>query len=366
MKHLLRIFLVSFAMLAGVVTIAAGYGGMVNPLSTTLPALIAMTFPVCLLVDIALILVGLLFCCRAAAVIVLSIAVTAGPLLTFCPVHFGDRAPEGDAPELRVMTYNVMQLDDYTRLHNTPASNPTMQFILGSDADIVALQECPTLRRAANTDVRTSRGLLDSVAARYPYRAFGREGQALLSRYPFTEVALSRKPDHSFQVRAYRIESPLGDITLFNLHLKSIGLTDGDKALYRQWTDGEAARGPIREELRELRRDVLSKLSAAFRERAVQARAIREMIDSVGGTVLVCGDFNDIPGSYAARKILATGLDDAYREAGCGPAITYHASRFYFRIDHIFASPSLRPVDAFTLRNPTSDHYPVEAVFVGR
>lgn len=51
MKHLLRIFLVSFAMLAGVVTIAAGYGGMVNPLSTTLPALIAMTFPVCLLVD---------------------------------------------------------------------------------------------------------------------------------------------------------------------------------------------------------------------------------------------------------------------------------------------------------------------------
>lgn len=347
--------------IVAVVTVASAYGGYISPSRTTLPALASMAFPIMLAISALCLVAGLLANRKAAALTTISLLLCAGPILTFWPMN--GNADKSDAEEsgFSVMTYNVMQLQDYSDIHAAPADNPTLNEILRIRPDIVALQECSSLRRYAITDL--SRNQLDTLHRVYPYRAVGAEGQSILSRFPFKEITLDPLPSPDFQVRAYDIETPGGNIILFNLHLKSIGLTDNDKSLYRNLTDGRAVKGQIREELDEFRHDVVSKLSAAFRIRAQQAETVRQLIDSIGGRVIVCGDFNDTPGSYACRTVLGDDLSDAYRNAASGPAITYHASRFYFRIDHIFNSDHLKAANVEVIKLPTSDHYPVMAHF---
>ncbi len=338
----------------GAATVFCAYGGMISPLKHTFPSIAAMTFPGWLILTLLLTLLNLWKARRTALVNIVSLLLCWGPIATFCPLQ---REQQSDGPKMTLMSYNVLHLLDFTNGSAPAADNPTLKFILDKRPDVVALQECYSPDFSGNK--RISKSLTDSLHAAYPYRTAGEEGQALLSRYPFKEIKLHYAPSSSFQVRAYRIDSPLGKVTLFNLHLKSIGLTDDDKELYRQFTDGRAARQPIKQELRELRHDVMAKLSAAFRIRAVQAAKVRELVDSVGGDVIVCGDFNDIQGCYACREIMSAGLTDAYAASGFGPAITYHASRFFFRIDHIFYSAGLKSLWTRKESNPTSDHYPI-------
>ncbi len=49
----------------------------------------------------------------------------------------------------------------------------------------------------------------------------------------------------------------------------------------------------------------------------------------MGGNVIVCGDFNDVPGCRALRILESAGLTDAYAELGLGPTITFNASHFF-------------------------------------
>lgn len=58
-------------------------------------------------------------------------------------------------------------------------------------------------------------------------------------------------------------------------------------------------------------------------------------------------------------------MKDAYVECGFGPLITYHANRFYFKIDQIFYSGNmLDAVKIKCVKNPSSDHYPLLVDFV--
>ncbi|MFY7877552.1 MAG: endonuclease/exonuclease/phosphatase family protein, partial [Pirellula sp.] len=73
-----------------------------------------------------------------------------------------------------------------------------------------------------------------------------------------------------------------------------------------------------------------------------------EQADAVAGhiklsnvkNVLVCGDFNDVPLSYAYHTVAAD-LKDAFREAGSGLERTYLGPFPSFRIDYILSSPEI-------------------------
>jgi hypothetical protein len=74
--------------------------------------------------------------------------------------------------------------------------------------------------------------------------------------------------------------------------------------------------------------------------------------------VIICGDFNDTPISYAYSK-MKVGLKDAYVSTGFGPGITYHEDLFLFRIDHIFHSPNIKAYQTKVDKVKFSDHYPL-------
>lgn len=342
-----------------VLLVFSAYGGTIDPLRTPVGALAAMLFPLLLIVTLIATVVNLLFFRRLALFNILSVIVCWGPVVTFCPLNFF-RPSVSDMYEstdkiIKVMTYNVYGFLDYTH-HDDMAldGNSSLEYILETDADIVLCQEGMSVSGIRNSTMQQR----DSLRARYPYIHVDDRGMEILSKYPFECVPLTYSDRWRYDVCLYVVNVDGVRLNVFNLHLQSIGLTPSDKELFRRITDGEA-----NGEMQEIRHDLISKLSDAFRNRARQAHKVREFIDSVSGPVLLAGDFNDIPGCYAARVIAGDDMTDAYRAAALGPAITYHADRFYFRIDQMMTRGAIKPLRVWREIRPSSDHYPLIGYF---
>jgi endonuclease/exonuclease/phosphatase (EEP) superfamily protein YafD len=104
----------------------------------------------------------------------------------------------------------------------------------------------------------------------------------------------------------------------------------------------------------------MKKISNAAKKRASQANKLNQYIESIDNdNIIVCGDFNDVPGCYAINTIADDDFDDAYAECGFGPMNTYHGNNINFRIDHVLYKGDFEAV-SFTRGNVTySDHYPL-------
>lgn len=359
--------------LLAAVTLMAAYGGVVNPETSTIPAILAMTFPLWLALTIVALIVDLVFNRLMAIIPGATIIFCLGPILSFCPLNLSREklTPEEENRSFTFMSYNVYGLNDYhlplptpkdtTNLFNeamSGKSNPTMAYILQQNADIVCMQEfwwtlLPNHRRI-------SPALLDSICTEYPYRVMG-AGNAVISKYPIYPVKLPKLNDPSAFHIAVVAEIQGHRTLIVSAHLQSIGLDPSDKALYHEITEGEGGRKAISGAKRKL----LAKLSTAFRNRAAQAKLIRQQIDSIGiENVIIAGDFNDIQDCYAIRQLARDDFKSAFAMAGFGPVITYHANRFYFQIDHILYRGKLDAIDFKKYDFDRSDHYPIEARFL--
>lgn len=269
-------------------TVAAAYGGMVNPEITSIPAILAMTLPGWLMLAVTVLVVDLFVgrIRRMAVLPVLALVVSAGPMMDYAPLNFNVFSRDdahGKSEEFTVMSYNVYDLIDMTldsvgriERYNAYEPNPTVDQILETGADILALQECPALK--TNRQLNITPAQSDSIARRYP---FGHcvIGERIYSRYPLTPVEL-RQPESDWGVFSAAVADIDGrQVLLVSVHMQSIGLNDNDKALFRDLTEGEVEG---RRKIKRVKQQLLSKLSSAFKERARQARLLRHEIDSIG------------------------------------------------------------------------------------
>ena len=100
-------------------------------------------------------------------------------------------------------------------------------------------------------------------------------------------------------------------------------------------------------------------MGRGYTKRATQVQQITDYINQQDyDKLIVCGDFNDMPISYAYKKMRGN-LEDAYASTGFGPGITYHEHLFLFRIDYILHSKNLKAYKTTVDRVRYSDHYPV-------
>lgn len=339
--------------------LSAAYGGIINPVTTPSGAIIAMAFPIMLLLTITVAVINLIWMRRMAIINGIALLLCAGPIYTFCPLNIFRQSEksivESGEQTLKILSFNVFNLYNFSD-GNSPDGNQTIDYIFQEDADIVLCQEAAGILTPGNPQVDDRH--LEALLGRYPYVTANERGMALLSKYPFQQIDVDFSDKENLDLCRYDLSVDGRTIHIFNVHMQSIGLTTHDKELYRHITEGEASG-----EMKEIRSGIIAKLSAAFRSRAAQAADVRRAIDATNGTVLLCGDFNDIPGSYATRVVAGDDMTDAYRHAGLGPAITYHADRLYFRIDHMFYRGEIEALRTWTGDCQSSDHYPIIAIF---
>ncbi|MBO4943712.1 MAG: endonuclease/exonuclease/phosphatase family protein [Muribaculaceae bacterium] len=334
----------ALTLLLSVLTLIAAYGGKVPPTALmSIPALGALAFPALAIALAILIIVDCFIAPRAAlAGFLILVFGCWSPLRANFPINL---TVSPDTPhDFRLLTYNVAYLRDFSGADTEQNVVPSVDYAISRGADIVALQEFHM----------PSKKYRQQLKKEYPYIAVSSDGQALLSKWPVKELgALGSGYSFPFIVQGYQVSTDRGDLTIVNVHLRSIGLTETDKELYENMTEGH------KQDLAAIRHSLLSKLKSAFIDRATEAEVIRSFIDSVNGPVIVCGDFNDVPLCYAQRVIMGNDMKDAYRETGRIPSITFRENRMYFRIDHILYNDGLAPTYTVCEHVKYSDHYPV-------
>lgn len=274
--------------------------------------------------------------------------------------HLGVAKKVDPGNSITVMTYNVRYFKnfDYSVSQNVILRNNIFNLIRSRHPDILCLQEFYTADHSGDNenlqDIKKEMAL--------PYSFFSDDhsfqnrhaGVVLFSKYPIihafkTPLPGSRSVESA--ITADIVRNSKDTFRVITVHLQSIYLNQRDfeglqKLMHQEDTGLVASR------------IIVGKLRKAFLEREYQSQTVAEMIQQSPYPVIVCGDFNDTPNSYAYFKI-SKHLQDAFLKKGFGLGRTYSGIAPTLRIDYILASPSFSVQSFQCIRKILSDHYPV-------
>jgi endonuclease/exonuclease/phosphatase family metal-dependent hydrolase len=262
---------------------------------------------------------------------------------------------------LRVMSWNVEHFEIRSHNRNPEIKAAMLATINEMQPDIACFQEMV----ASETDNRAINYLpdfLQELGLPYYHYAYNPKldydskhhfGIIIFSKYPIINSKTCSYPPHDYNSIFQYADMVKGTDTfrVFNVHLQSLKFTASNKSYINDpsmndQTDLEKSKS------------VVSKLKTGFIKRFRQSNHIRESIEQSPYPVLVCGDFNDVPNSYAYYTI-GKGLKNAFSEKGSGIGNTFDGIAPTLRIDQIFTDPRFEIIQYKRIRKKLSDHFPL-------
>lgn len=271
-------------------------------------------------------------------------------------------------PSIKVVSFNAHIFDYYKWKDNETHAlrNEFLEYIKDENPNIVSYQEFHKHKKDKDYSFYDSL-INNQTNAKYiheeNYWSFVKMSLTTFSAYPIINKGVFVNEENEKVFCAFT-DIKLNDDTIrvYNIHLESIYLSS-EEYLFTENLDitDEEKNKKLKEDSKKL----YSKLKAAFIKRAIQAETIAESIDDCPYPIIVCGDFNDSPGSYTYRTI-SRGLNDAFVESGKGMGKSYSGKFPSFRIDYILYSDYFESANFETSKIEISDHYPVSCVLVKR
>lgn len=256
---------------------------------------------------------------------------------------------------LRIMSFNI----DGSSVETSAHAKGLADVILKEDADVVCLEEWDTER---------CEGVKAALMKYYPHFAYksnmwGAQSNAIFSKYALENV-------HSVWVDTLAVEGK---------RLLDAKKIDRDLCLYLERiiiaADVMVDEKPLRILACHFASNrfssdgySLDRLEAGGIQREVEARYVREIVDSCVQKklpVVVCGDMNDFSGSKTLRIMQKDGvLHDAWWERGFGLGATYHGHGvMHFRLDHILHTDDIKLIDIRVVNQKYSDHEALAGIF---
>jgi len=323
----------------------SAFSDRVSPVSHSYIPFLGLFFPVILLFNGLFLCVWLLFRKWKQVIATLIVfIICGGAIRTYFPVH--RKTKEIPADCIKIVTYNVMNFGDITQ-HTNSEPHPILQYVIEQNPDIVCFQEYATPRKLTGNVIREALKTM-------PYYIYQPGYLAVFSKYP---IASAQKiPIETWRNGACSMELDIDGrkVTLINVHLESNGISNDERVDYYDFTNE-----PDRQKLENFTNMMFKRLTPAFKKRAGQAQIISKVIrENSNPYIIVCGDFNDTPISYARRTIKGN-LKDAFVESGLGMGISFNRHRFLFRIDYILHSENMKSYNSTVGKLKTSDHYPL-------
>lgn len=340
----------------------SAFSDRISPQIWLLPSFMGILFPFFLFINIAFFLLWLTsFQWKAVLGNAIVFLISWGSIHTYFPINATDtRTLPKDA--IKFMTYNVMGFA--YKDHTPDKPNPIIEHINTENPDIICFQEYIVYKNKQILNEFT----IKKAFKNYPYKKimyFERDaehdyGIAVYSKFPITASERINYQSTFNGSGLFYININNKKLAIINNHLESNRITQKDKEFYRSLRHGAIDS----DKLGLLKQNIISRLKPAFIQRAIQADSISNKMKNIDADyILVCGDLNDTPISYARHKIQGN-LIDAYTSTNRGPGISYNADYFWFRIDYIFHSfniHSYRCKVGKTIK--TSDHYPLSCYF---
>ena len=326
-----------------------GFSDRFNPVNHQVLANAGLVFPVFLAINFGFLIFWLCFKKKGALLSLAGYLVCYVPVRTYIPFNIPHSIPN-DA--IKVMSYNVWSFAGWER--HADGKFPILEYIREQQPDILCLQEAMT------NEIGQAR--VDSVLNKiYAYKdtmKFSPSSDciALYSRYPIVSHERIVYPSRGNLSGAFEVKIGNDTVIVVNNHLETTGLSNEDKREFKSMVKGNL----LTSDAKQASYRLIDKLGEASAKRAVQADAVARYISKHSDrSMIVCGDFNDSPISYA-RHTIAKDLTDCFITTGNGPGVSYHKGGMYVRIDHIMCSKDWQPYGCKVDRSiGESDHYPI-------
>jgi len=243
---------------------------------------------------------------------------------------------------IKVLSYNVRLFNKYEWIPKPDVKEKIVEFFKKEKADILCIQEFYTADEIPNLD--------------YKYRHIGLQNKksqwhmAIYSNYPqINKATVSIKGERMNNTCIYSdllIEKDT--IRVYNVHLASNWFKNSDYTFLQN---------PQKETLKKGINGIVSRMKSSYKKRAQEAKVIKEHMQSSPYPIILCGDFNDTPLSYAYNTISAN-LKDAFKESGKGIGQSF-VKLPALRIDYILHNKSFKSYNYTKHKQELSDHYAV-------
>ena len=271
---------------------------------------------------------------------------------------------------IRVMSWNVAQFDvlNYRKSHSV--HDNMISLINSYQPDIACFQEMVAGDSVVDLNNAYYRkfsfySIVDfELALKFPdeYYSYNWKenylndqhfGIVIFSKYPIiNRHTIAIYPyDYNSIFQYVDIVKNMDTLRVFNIHLQSLKFSTANL----NYIDN-----PSIESEKDVQnsKNIIGKLKAGFLKRQAQANKVREEIKRSPYPVIVCGDLNDVPNSYAYETI-GNNLQNSFEVKGWGLGRTFSGIAPTLRIDNIFVDKSYS-VDQYTrVAKKLSDHFPI-------
>lgn len=326
----------------------------INPTLFWPLSVFGLTYPILLLINIVFIIVWLIFLNKKFLYSLMAILLGLGTFNKH--FRFNDNE-QTDANGIRLITYNVKWLSNRNDKNaDAKVRNSIKTFLNEQNAQLICLQEFQSYPSKGVNTVKEFKDRLKMTwhaEARYLKTSKFKFVDLMLiySKYPIINQQELRYKDKCYALIA-DIVYQKDTLRLFNIHLESNHFAKNE---YEIFSNPDPS---LNENTRNSVSVLLKKLARYSSIRSVQVNQINKLIAESPHPVIVCGDFNDTPGSYAYRKI-SDKLQDAFIEKGKGYGNTFNGKLPAMRIDYILCDTAFQINQYQVSKYDKSDHFPV-------
>lgn len=246
-----------------------------------------------------------------------------------------------------IMSYNVRLFNAYSWIKEEGIKDKIFDLFNLRDTDILCIQEFYAPEQLPEID--------------YPFQHIGLQNKksqwhmAIYSNYKqINKGTVSIKGERMNNTCIFSdIIVAKDTIRIYNIHLASNWFDKRDLAFMESPDMNKEAikKGVF---------GIVKRLKKSFQKRAIQVEVIKKHLENSPFPIVLCGDFNDTPNSFAYHKI-SEGMQDSFLEKGKGFGSTFLGNIPFLRIDYILHSPSIKIHSFITHKERLSDHKAIES-----
>jgi len=349
--------------LAAICFLLGCYGYYLNPIKFWLLGFLTLSVFYFLLALLLFLIFWIFVKLRLALISIVAIAIAWLPVTQMLPLRFSSSFhQQKQAQALRVMSWNVEQFNVMENKKHPEVKKQMIELINEYQPDIACFQEMV----AEDSMVAKPHGLLSDFQQRlnfpdclYSYNRkedfwdYAHFGIVIFSKYPIInrQTIMWYPNDYNSIIQYIDIVKGSDTIRVFNIHLQSLRFTRNNlKYIDAPNIDDQKS---IQES-----KSIFGKFKVGFLKRKVQADRIREEMNKSPYPMIVCGDFNDVPNSYAYHTI-GNGMKNAFAETGVGLGRTFTGIAPTLRIDNIFTDNRFDVLQYIRVKKKLSDHFPI-------
>lgn len=333
--------------------LAASLAQFVSPIHSNSLTLFGLFIPIILIINALFLLYWLIRFKIWIIIPIIAIGINYSYL-----IHIFRFAPhreyvEEDNPHRKLLTIGTYNVHGFNSNIDGYYCKKAGEYMKAQNADIVCFQEFGIKPYFNEDSLRHALAHWNYSLIPVPQNKQAVLHLAVFSKYPILRGEYFTYSDSENTALWCDIDIEGDTVRLFNIHLQTTSVSQTKLAVESEIK---------KEDISGMERAVkilTDEMEANYIKRAYQADYISTQIERSPYPIILCGDFNSIPSSYAYRRVKGDKLIDGFGACGHGYMYTFRYFKHLFRIDYIFTTQEFEGIDYYSSDLDYSDHNPV-------